>query len=233
MDSEPRDLTAELLRVAAGFEADADLDATLRRLCEVAVTGVPKTAFAGVTMVRRGEAVTAAYTDPESPEIDASQYEADSGPCLDASREGVSHAIEDTEVEPCWPEFTAAARAHGVRSTLSLPLGVAGTTLGALNLYSFQPHAYSDSERESLEGFATHSAAVLASAQAYWSAQALASQLQVAMQSRGIIDQAIGILMERHGCGAEEALERLRKESQMQNRKLRDLAAELVGERAN
>jgi GAF domain-containing protein len=229
---DPRDLAADLHLVAAGLEGDDGLDDTLRRLCEVAVKAVPHTTFAGVTMMRRGAPVTAAFTDPGSPEIDARQYESDAGPCLDAFRDGSSHAVEDTGEDDRWPEFAAAARAHGIRSTLSLPLAVAESTLGALNLYSSQPSAYSHADADALESFVAHSAAVLASAQAYWSAQALADQLQTAMRSREVIDQAIGILMERHRCSPHDAMERLREQSQQENRKVRDLAEELVRDRA-
>jgi AmiR/NasT family two-component response regulator len=69
---------------------------------------------------------------------------------------------------------------------------------------------------------------VVASAQAYWSSQALADQHQTAMQSRTVIDQAIGMLMERHGISADRAMAQLRQRSQDENRKVRDLARAMV-----
>jgi len=69
------DITNELLAVATGFAGDSGLDATLHRLCEVAVGLLPATSFAGITMIRHGRPETAVFTDPSSPEIDAAQYE--------------------------------------------------------------------------------------------------------------------------------------------------------------
>jgi GAF domain-containing protein len=168
------------------------------------------------------------FTDPASPEIDQAQYASGTGPCLDAFRDGVPYAVVDTENEPRWPAFAAQALAHGIRSTLSIPLTLDEASLGALNLYSKIAGSFSAADREVAEQFATQAAAVLTTAQAYWSAQKLSVQLRQAMDSRETIDQAVGMLMAEHQCGPVEALEMLRQRSQDENRKVRDLAHELV-----
>jgi len=76
--------------------------------------------------------------------------------------------------------------------------------------------------------FATQAAFLLANAQAYWDARTLSENLEQAMVSRATIEQAKGIIMSSMGCGPDQAIEVLIKQSQEQNVKLRDLAAELV-----
>jgi transcriptional regulator with GAF, ATPase, and Fis domain len=113
-------------------------------------------------------------------------------------------------------------------STLSLPLGVRGNGIGALNLYAREPAAFSEEQEQVGMMFATQASVALANAQLYDSAYRLTQQLQEALTSRAVIDQAKGILMGQSGVGAEEAFNMLRSASQSENRKLRDLAEEMV-----
>jgi GAF domain-containing protein len=205
---------------------DEQLDATLTRVSRLAVEQISGCDMAGVTLIRDGKPVTAAFTDAEAPEIDAAQYESGEGPCLDAFRQNQVFAIADTRTESRWPAFTDTARAHGILSTLSLPLQVNQEALGALNLYSRAPTGFVEDDTPML--FAIHAAVVLANAQAYWAAHALSSQLELAMASRSVIEQAKGVLIARFGCTADDAFARLTKESQHTNTKLRDVAKGIV-----
>jgi len=76
--------------------------------------------------------------------------------------------------------------------------------------------------------FALQASVVLANAQAFWAAQHLAEQLENALTSRAVIEQAKGVLLARTGCSLDEAFDLLRAASQNQNRKLRDVAADVV-----
>lgn len=210
---------------------DEQLDATLTRVSRLAVEQIRDCAMAGITLIRGGKPVTAAFTDREAPEIDTAQYESNSGPCLDAFRQNVVLSIEDTRLETRWPEFAATAAEHGILSTLSLPLCVNGAPMGALNLYSHTADAFVEDDTPGL--FASHAAVALANAQAYWAAHELSTQLEIAMKSRAVIEQAKGVLMSRYGCDADEAFDLLKSESQSRNIKLRDLARATVEEAAN
>jgi transcriptional regulator with GAF, ATPase, and Fis domain len=113
-------------------------------------------------------------------------------------------------------------------STLSVPLTVEGETHGALNLYSRKEHAFdgaADGDRAAVRG---SGAIVLANASAYWSARARAEQLDHAMKSRAVIEQAKGIIMSTMRCDPDRAFDVLVKQSQQQNQKLHDVATELV-----
>jgi GAF domain-containing protein len=203
-----------------------NLDATLQRVADLALHEVDDCDLAGITLLRDGKPVTAVFTDPEAPDIDTAQYASGSGPCLDAFRTGQVLQIADTADDDRWPEFCTRAAAAGVRSTLSLPLVVGDASLGALNLYSRAANGFS--EHATALVFAAQAAVVLANSQAYWAAHHLSSQLEIALSSRAAIEQAKGILMATRGVGADAAFELLRTESNTTNRKLRDVAADLI-----
>jgi GAF domain-containing protein len=217
--------TAELSRLLVNEES---LDDTLQRVADLACHNIGGADVAGLTMMRDGRPTTAAFTDPTSPEVDAAQYETGIGPCLDAFCQQRVFRIESTTEDEQWRPFSEACVEHGVMSTMSLPLGVRGNGLGALNLYSKQPAAFSEDDEQLGMMFAAQASVALANAQVYDSAYRMTQQLQEALTSRAVIDQAKGILMAQRGVGAEEAFNMLRTTSQCENRKLRELAEELV-----
>lgn len=226
----PGEFVEALLSLSrVNLTAGTDLESLLDRVAGLAVEQLEGCDMAGVTLMGVEGPTTAAFTDPAAPDIDVAQYRSGQGPCLDAFRNGTILRIDDTATEERWPEFTAAALAHGVRSTLSLPLRVEDEPIGALNLYSRSPGNFEDTEQIAVV-FVAHAASILANAQAYWAGRALTEQLEEALLSRPVIEQAKGILMKEHGCDSDHAFEILRRSSQVANRKLRDLAAEIVAE---
>jgi GAF domain-containing protein len=216
---------AELSRLLVNEEA---LDDTLQRVADLACRNLGGADLAGVTLLRDGKPTTAVFTDPASPEIDSAQYETGVWPCMDAWRHQQVFRIESTAEDEQWRAFSQACLEHGVQSTISLPLGVRGNGIGALNLYAKQPAAFSKDDEQIGMLFAEQASVALANAQLYDSAYRLTQQLQEALTSRAVIDQAKGLLMGQHGVGADEAFNILRTASQRDNRKLRDIAQELV-----
>jgi GAF domain-containing protein len=216
---------AELSRVLVNEEA---LDDTLHRVADLACRNIGGADLAGVTLLRDGKPTTAVFTDPASPEMDSAQYDTGVGPCLDAWRHQQVFRIDSTADDGQWPAFSQAAADHGIQSTISLPLAVRGNGIGALNLYSKQAAAFSDEDEQVGSLFADQASVALTNAQLYDSAYRLTQQLQEALTSRAVIDQAKGILMGQSGMGVDEAFAVLRTTSQLENRKLRDIAQELV-----
>src|SRR5665213_2333287 len=157
---QPSDPLAGLSGLSHLVVRNEDVDATLQRVADLVCIEVEDCDMAGITLLRDGVPVTAVFTDPEAPEIDTAQYESGSGPCLEAARTGLALQIADTTTETRWPEFCKQASAHRVRSTLSLPLVVGDTALGALNLYSYKPFGFS--EHATALVFAAQAAVVLA-----------------------------------------------------------------------
>ena len=98
-----------------------------------------------------------------------------------------------------------------------------------MNLYSRTPNGFSERDEEVATQFGVQAAIVLANAQAYWDAHLLSQNLATAMQSRAVIEQAKGILMGAQRCSADEAFQILVRASQRENRKLREIAEDIVG----
>jgi GAF domain-containing protein len=204
------------------------LDATVRRVADIAVAAFPAARSAGISTLIEGEPRTAVYTDDEAPEIDAAQYETGDGPCLDSYRHRVVYRIDDTESEKRWPAFTSAASSHGIRSTISFPMVAHDEPVGALNLYSPEVAGFVGVDEALGVKLGTQAAVLLANAQVYWDAYRLTENMQEAMRSRATIEQAKGMIMSRSHCTSEEAFDILVRGSQRENRKLRDIAREIV-----
>jgi GAF domain-containing protein len=226
------DARSDALRVLAEFlVAESTLGETLQRVSEITIDALPGAEIAGITMLdERGQATTAVFTDPDSPEIDQGQYESGRGPCLDAWRRKEVVRVPDMhEAADEYPEFSSLALEHGVLSTLSLPLVAAGKGIGALNLYSRQQNGFTEADAELGEDLATAASIVLANASAYWQVFELSEHLQRAMDSRAVIDQAKGILMARTaGLDADAAFAILARASQRENVKVREIARRII-----
>lgn len=218
-----------LHQYVAGESTLAD---ALTRIATIAVDTL-HAEMAGLTLLRPdGRAVTAVYVDDEVMALDQSQYDADRGPCLEAFRTKQVIRLGDATAEARWPEFADAARQHRIYSSLSLPLIVGDDGIGALNLYARDRDHFPPEASELGMEFAGQSAIAVANAKAYWEQASLAQQLQSALESRAVIEQAKGVIMSNMGCTADEAFDLLRQQSQAENVKLRDVAAEIVARQA-
>ncbi len=222
-------LSQSLSALSRFFVGDGTLQDTLHRVAHHAEEAVPGAAMTGITMLVDGRAKTAVFTDEAAPEIDSAQYETGVGPCLDSFRHRRIFRIDDTTKDDQWAAFSEAAAAYGIRSTLSIPLVANHEGLGALNFYCRTPNGFSEEDEEVAAQFGIQAAIVLANAQAYWDAHQLSQNLATAMQSRAVIEQAKGILMGAQRCSADEAFQILVRASQRENRKLREIAEDIVG----
>jgi GAF domain-containing protein len=209
------------------FVKDGTLGDTLFRVSEMACDVTPAK-YAGITMLVEGSPRTGVFTSAEAPEIDEAQYDTGEGPCLDAFRQQRVFRIESTADDDRWPAFCALAAAHGIRSTISVPLTVHRESLGALNLYAENTGAFTKAHEETVQVFADQAAIALANAQVYWDARHLSENLTQAIKSRETIDHAVGILMATGGLTPQDAFQLLVRASQRENRKLRDVAEEIV-----
>jgi GAF domain-containing protein len=209
------------------FVKDGTLGDTLLRVSEMACDVTPAK-YAGITLLVEGKPRTGVFTSSEAPEIDEAQYDTGEGPCLDAFRLQRIFRIESTTEDTRWPAFSKLATSHGIHSTMSVPLTVHGESLGALNLYAESKAAFTDAHEDTVQIFADQAAIALANAQVYWDARQLSENLTQAIKSRETIDHAVGILMATGGISPQEAFQILVRASQRENRKLRDVAEEIV-----
>lgn len=183
---------------------------------------------ASVTVVQGDEATTVAATDQVAVELDETQYAAGYGPCLDAILSGGIVEMADARTETRWPQFAPKALAIGVLSSMSLPIPVTSDILAGLNVYGATERAFDESDRRGFDGLVTFAATAVATLERYEASKTLLVQMQAAMQSRAVIDQARGILMSEQRCDAEEAFAILRRTSQQANVKIRVIAQQIV-----
>jgi len=205
-----------------------DLDAFLESVVALAGRVVTPAAACGLTTRRDGKPFTAASSNALAAQVDEIQYGADEGPCLETLRTGKTVQVDDLIIEQRWPLYRPHAVAHGVVSSLSLPLDVQGQTVAALNLYSDRREAFDGDPHQHAAVFAAQCAAALTLILRQTDHVRVREQLGAAMVSRSIIDQAIGVLMGQQRCGATEAFDLLRQASQHRNRKLRDVATDII-----
>ncbi|ANZ35963.1 hypothetical protein BBK82_07590 [Lentzea guizhouensis] len=133
-----------------------------------------------------------------------------------------------------WPEFDAAAAEHGVRAYLAVPVmlpasdGTEEQHIGSLNIYSYTASAFDPFDEGLMRLFTTAASATVSGAQRWQGLRERVEQLERALVSRGVIDQAKGVLMAVHSCSADEAFAMLVERSQHENTKLRIVAGKLL-----
>ena len=182
----------------------------------------------GVTLQRRERPLTVVSTGGVADKLDEKQYGQDDGPCLQALRTGLAVHVPDTLHESRWGSYPSFAADLGIRASLSLPVPVGTHTAGALNFYATQPDAFTEGDRATLASFAAQAGGAIALAQRLADTEDFTRELQNALVSRRLIDQAIGSVMEQRRCTEEEAFDLLRRLSQETNVKLRDVCARLL-----
>jgi GAF domain-containing protein len=223
-----QDSPETILSLASVAPGEDSFDNTLQQVVDLACTGVAGCSMAGITLLGPAGPTTAVATSEVAANVDAIQYRVNSGPCLDAYRRQAINRIDSTDTDERWPEFSRGAARAGVHAVLSYPLVVAGDGIGALNLYAATESAFDEHAERAGAVFATHASITLANARAFWRTEEVRRNLEEALATRGVIDQAKGILMKTEGYTADEAFDVLKRASQRANRKVHDLAQQIV-----
>jgi GAF domain-containing protein len=207
---------------------DRDLSAVLTEIVQISRRAIPGAEATSITLIRDERGFTAAYDGQIAMDADELQYARGYGPCLDAGRSGEVFVVTDMRTEERWPDYAVHAAGIGVGSSLSVPLPFQGATIGALNNYATEAGAFGDSAVSIGEEVAAFVAIAVANAEASARATDDVLNMRRAMESRSVIEQAKGILMERYKITSEQAFTLLTHASQRSNVKLRDIADELT-----
>ena len=194
-----------------------DLDDFLKGVAAVASRVVEPPASCGITTRRDGQPTTVASERRPGRSGRQAQYDGGAGPCLEALETGSPVEVADQRYDERWPAFAERAVDLGVRCSLSMPLTVRDQTVGALNVYGYERASdFGDDERRRIEIFAKQASTALTLAMQREDQQRTARQLETALVSRSVIDQAIGVLMAEQKCTADQAFGLLRKRSRQQ-----------------
>jgi hypothetical protein len=208
------------------------VNGTLAAMVGLAVSTIESCDCAGISLVDRGVVATLVHTDPMFDDLGAIEGTAGEGPSLDAIAGGLMIYADDLTEDARWPRFAPRASATGIRSALALPLGNSAS-FGALTLYAHYPAAFGAVDRAKAVILASLASLAVAAARSHEDDERRAENFHAALLTREVIGQAQGILMERERITAVQAFDILRRASQHFNRKLRDVAQDLVttGER--
>lgn len=217
------DLSKVMGQVARALsEQHGDVEATLQAITAAAIGAIPGAEECSISyVIDRRSVQPRAFTGDIPRDLDLEQERLQEGPCLDAVWQQETVRIDDMRTEERWPRYAAIAVERGVLSALSFQLFVAENNLGALNLYAAAPGVFGEESEDVGLVFAAHAAVALAGARHE-------QHLQQAVTSRDLIGQAKGVLMERYKLTADAAFALLAHTSQRMNRKLVDVARELV-----
>jgi hypothetical protein len=204
-----------------------DITDFLHELAVLAAAIVPGT-HCGVTLSRNGQVASVASSDEVAIRMDELQYLGGVGPCLQAMQDDIRVDVPDMSTETRWGSYATYALANGIQSSFSLPLKLDGTTRGAVNLFSSSASAFSEAAIQRAQAFTDQAATSLTLLLRQADTVRLDEQIREALNTRAIIDQALGILMGARRISARTAFEHLRQASQTSNRRLTDIAAELI-----
>jgi GAF domain-containing protein len=224
MADQPLESLAEVFGdLAVEMQAQKGSSDTLQSIVEAAPKVVPGARWAGISLVQGTKIVSEVPTSRSVAELDQLQSDLNQGPCLTALRDYHTVHIDDMRTETRWPDFGREAQQRGMRSMLSFQLFVRSENLGALNLYSDEPGAFSEDSFLIGEILAQHAAVAMIGA-------AAETQFENALATRDVIGQAKGMLMQRDNLTGLQAFSLLTRASQQSNIKLVDVARWLVNE---
>ena len=228
-DTPRPDRTTEALeRLGSLALRDQSMESVLQTVVELAKQVLPGNPETSISLLANDKATTAVSTGRLATDLDESQYGRGYGPCLHAASTGEMVEISDARHEPRWPDYARSAWERGSGSSLSVPLPIAESLSGALNIYAREPHAFDQAARSAAVRFAPYAGVAVANVHAYQSARSMAQNLEVALESRAVIDQAKGVLMERYKFTADQAFQALAAVSMRSNTKVRDIAERLI-----
>jgi GAF domain-containing protein len=204
------------------------MESLLQSVTELAKQALPGKPETSVSLLDRGRPSTAVFTGPLARDCDESQYGFGYGPCLHAAGIGELVEVADARVDTRWREYMRRAVEYGALGSLSVPLPITEGVAGALNIYVREPNAFDEESRSVATRFAPYAAVAVANMHAYQKSRDMAENLQSALDSRAVIDQAKGILMERYKLSPDQAFHALARASMQSNTKVRDIAEHLV-----
>lgn len=212
-------LSQEFASLGAQLRGESDTDDVLQRALKVVVEHVPGCRHASISDAK---ATTIAASDDVAAASDAAQREHQQGPCLQAALDGEDYYSFDLESEVRWPDYRAAVLSGTpIRSSLAFPLR---DERAALNLFGDEPGAF--------EPDGIVDAAIIAALVSLFltlrSTENRAAHLETALENSRLIGAAVGIVMHARRVTREDAFELLRTSSQNLNRKLRDVADQVV-----
>ncbi|GAA1145888.1 GAF and ANTAR domain-containing protein [Nesterenkonia lutea] len=224
---EPRDLSAELTQLLL---EDHDISDVLKTVAELAAQqlSTDREVLCGIILKRAKRNTVVATSSAEAQQMDEHQAGFDEGPCLEAQKTSRVISVPDVRNEGRWPQYMTEVRDHGLRSILAVPLTIDATSTAAMNFYAHETEAFHEAEIDTAKRYTEVASQMVAIALRMARYADDAEDRRIAMESRTVIDLAVGIIMGQNRCSQQQAVEILKTASNNRNIKLRDLAEQIT-----
>jgi GAF domain-containing protein len=226
-------VTRAFVELADTLVDDYDVIEVLDRLVAHSVALLSADA-AGILLVDpRGQLRVVASSSEESDWVELLQIQADQGPCVDCVRTGQPVTVTDLDAAAGrWPELIAALAGRGsFRSVHALPLRLRGQAIGGMNLFHTRPGALPEADLRLGQALADIATIGILQERAIRHGEIVTEQLQTALNSRVIVEQAKGVLAQTGRVTMEVAFDRLRRHARSNNLLLGDVARRVVADR--
>jgi GAF domain-containing protein len=222
-------LATTFVMLADTLVDDFDVVELLDSLAHACVEILGATAAGLLLNDQKGNLAVVASSSEESRLLEVCQLQSDEGPCLDCLRSGASVISGDlTQDRDRWPAFVAAALGAGFQSVYAVPMRLRAQTIGGLNLFSSAAGPASDADQRLAQALADVATIGILQQRSAHRSSLLAEQLQAALSSRIMVEQAKGVLAERHGVTMDLAFAALRRHARDHNLKLAEVAQSVV-----
>jgi GAF domain-containing protein len=222
-------LIRTLVELADNLVDDFDVVDLLTLLSDRCVEVLDVSAAGIMLVASEGDLRVIASSSETMRIVEVFELQSDEGPCVDCYREGTMIVNEDlTSAVERWPRFTPVALESGFLAAYALPMRLRGSVIGALNLFRAQVGVLDDAEVLAAQALADVATIAILQHRVGLEANELNTQLNEALNSRIMIEQAKGVIAERAGIDTDEAFARLRQHARSNNLRLADVAAEVA-----
>lgn len=221
-------LVQAFVRLADTLVTDYDVIDLFHGLCADCVSLLGADAAGLLLTDQRGSLQLVSASDEHAQVVELFQLQADQGPCLDCFRTGAQVRVDDLAGEDRWPLFTRRALETGFGAVHALPMRLRGEVVGALNVFHRHPLVMDGADLGVGQALADVATIAILTDRTSRQRELLTEQLQAALTSRVVIEQAKGVLAERGGLELDDAFGRMRSHARLQRRRLGDLARDIV-----
>jgi transcriptional regulator with GAF, ATPase, and Fis domain len=229
MVSREQRIATAFVELADTLVDDFDVIDFLHTLATRSVELLGATAAGIMLADQRGALQVVASSTEEARLLELYELQNNEGPCLDCYRTGAPVARDDLPaMHAAWPAFTPQLQQLGFHSAQALPMRLRSDTIGALNLFRTEPGRLSDADLGIGQAMADVATVGLLQERAIAAHELVAAQLQAALTSRVLLEQAKGMLAQRAGLTLDQAFQLMRGYARSNNRKLNDVAAHII-----
>lgn len=222
-------LARTLVEMADTLVADFDMVELLTRLADRCVQLLDVGAAGLMLVAPEGDLRVMASSSEAMRVLELFELQSQEGPCLDCYRSGEPVVNQDlTVANDRWPRFATEALAAGFHSVQALPMRLRGTVIGALNLFHVGPGEMPQADVDAAQALADIATIAILQQRAAREAQVLNEQLNHALNSRVVLEQAKGVVAEHEDVNMEEAFSRLRHHARNRNLRLVDVAHDVI-----